>query len=237
MPNNYFRFKQFTIYQDKCAMKVSTDACLLGALVDVDLNPLSILDIGTGTGVLALMTAQKFNHAKIESVEINDAAYAQAIENIAASKWKNNITIHHQSIQQFAQTTNHCFNLIISNPPYFEGDLKSQNQQINIAKHSQHLSLIDLIKCAEKLLAPEGKFIFLLPVNRIIELQQNLFGLSIHQISYIKDTINKKPKRCIITVSKVNATIKEKEVVIKEELGNYTKQFTDLLQPYYLFLK
>src|SRR3954469_11797521 len=126
MANNYFSFKQFIIHQDKCAMKVCTDACLFGAYVadrfQITNSKFHVLDIGAGTGLLSLMLAQKNSTVQIDAVEIDKAASEQAKENFKHSLWRDRLHIHHQPIQEFGMNT---YNLIISNPPFYENDLKS----------------------------------------------------------------------------------------------------------------
>src|SRR5437868_5022622 len=144
MPNNYFQFKQFIIQQDNCAMKVCTDACLFGAYIANELQSIpvnTILDIGAGTGLLSLMLAQKTT-AVIDAVEIDNAAFEQAKENIAASPWKEKINTYHADISTFK--TGKRYEHIISNPPFFEDDLRSNDEKKNFAKHDSSLTLENL---------------------------------------------------------------------------------------------
>ncbi|HRH61625.1 MAG TPA: methyltransferase, partial [Chitinophagaceae bacterium] len=174
MSNNYFRFKQFTIHQDKCAMKVCTDACLFGSLITQFLisnhNLLHVLDIGAGTGLLSLMYAQKNSAAIIHAVEIDEGAAQQAIENFTVSPWKERLELHNTSIQQFSNTVIQQYNLIISNPPFFENDLKSGNHKRNLALHSSELSFEELLEAISKLLAADGVFAVLVPYHRADEM-------------------------------------------------------------------
>src|SRR6266536_1002775 len=187
MSNSFFRFKQFTVHQDKCAMKVCTDACLFGALIAQQIrNPppdrisragkseiRNVLDIGTGTGLLSLMLAQKNPHVIIDAVEIDEAAAQQAKENFEASSWKDRLHVYHTSIQQFNpstiqpfdQSTTPPFNqptkydLILSNPPFFENDLKSDNARRNLVLHISELSLEELLNVVIKHLNDDGSFV------------------------------------------------------------------------------
>src|SRR5689334_19640143 len=138
MPNPYFRFKQFTVFHDRCAMKVTTDACLFGAWCAQEIQclqpvPRHLLDIGTGTGLLCLLIEQK-NELPIEAVEIDPDAAQQARENVAASPWKHKIQIHHADILSCHPEQE--FDCIVSNPPFYENELASQQDQKNLAHHS-----------------------------------------------------------------------------------------------------
>ncbi|MEO8711563.1 MAG: methyltransferase, partial [Parafilimonas sp.] len=168
MPNDYFRFKQFIITQDKCAMKVCTDACLFGAWAahNPQLEASNILDIGTGTGLLSLIYAQKNMHASIDAIEIDEAAVQQARENFEASIWKERLHVYNTSIQQFATSSNKKYDVIICNPPFYENDLKSENKQRNLALHSDALTLEELISDVDLLLGDDGSFFVLLPFHR-----------------------------------------------------------------------
>ena len=163
MANDYFQFKQFLIKQDKCAMKVCTDACLLGAFAANRL-PLTVhrlLDIGTGTGLLSLMLAQRNLNAVIDAVEIDEAAAEQAKENFNNSPWKERLNVHNEPIQKFAKSINKKYDVIICNPPFFENDLKSNDNQRNLALHSAALSLEELISIVGFLLEKNWKlFLF-----------------------------------------------------------------------------
>ena len=151
MANNYFQFKQFTVYQGGCAMKVCTDACIFGAVVSAQAgnNPLikNVLDIGTGTGLLSLMMAQK-TAALIDAIEIDPLAFVQAAKNFEQSPWHNKLTIHNTDVLEFHPEKK--YDLIISNPPFFEGDLKSENRKKNAAKHDTTLTLEMLLKVIDR---------------------------------------------------------------------------------------
>jgi tRNA1Val (adenine37-N6)-methyltransferase len=168
MATSYFQFKQFFIQQENCAMKVTTDACLFGAYCAERLkqNAKNILDIGTGTGLLSLMLAQKNSTSLIDAVEIEEQAALQAKQNFQQSPWIERLKIHNTSIQQFSHTTKNQFDFIITNPPFFNNDLKSDQQNRNLALHSTALNFEELIHCIKKLLSPTGKFAVLLPYHR-----------------------------------------------------------------------
>ncbi|WP_439506350.1 tRNA1(Val) (adenine(37)-N6)-methyltransferase [Sediminibacterium sp.] len=239
MSNSFFKFKQFTVHQDKTAMKVCTDACLFGAWVAkqieiIDLK--NILDIGTGTGLLSLMLAQT-SGAIIDAVEINELAAEQAAINFSNCPWKNQLHIHHKSITRFAEERDHLYDLIIANPPFFDNQLKSQNRERNIAMHSELLSLEELSSCIYKLLADSGKAAILLPWNRVEEWKAiaKKTGLFCIKETAVKQTTNHSYFRSMVLMQKNDATASFNYIAIKE--GNdYSKDFSQLLAPYYLAL-
>lgn len=161
MGNNFFRFKQFTIYQEKSAMKVGTDGVLLGAWTDCA-NVQNVLDIGTGTGLVAIMIAQRCG-AKIEAVEIDQNSFVQAVENISICPWASRITAHRLPIQDYAQLTEKKYDLIISNPPFFSNSLKPKQEGKTISRHTDLLSFHDLIRAVKLLLTDNGVFSVILP--------------------------------------------------------------------------
>lgn len=237
MANTYFQFKEFIVHQDLCGMKVTTDACLFGAFVAKFLSnqPINtILDIGTGTGLLSLMLAQQTT-ATIDAVEIDAAAAEQAIQNFAYSKWKNRLKVYHTSIQSF-QTT-HLYDCIISNPPFFEHDLKSSNQQKNMALHSTELNFDELVAVVKKMLNPNGYFVVLLPFARTTTFEQKLKEFYLQQKILVKQTPNHPSFRSILIFSNQACNkIITQEIIIKEINQQYSEVVKSLLAPYYLYL-
>lgn len=234
MPKNSFTFKQFTINQDRCAMKVCTDACILGASTDVE-NVNRILDIGTGTGLLSLMIAQRSN-AQIDAVEIDEDAYQQALTNVEASKFAKKVNVHHQRIQDFSHTSN--FDLIISNPPFYQQSLKSPDAKANKALHAVELSLDELIDSVLRLLTTEGKFVVLLPpfeIEKLIQIAQKK-GLYLSKKMSIRHNESKPVFRVIATFQTNQVPdLVEKTLIIHNEDGKtYSNEFRDLLKDYYL---
>lgn len=238
MRQTHFQFRQFKIEQCKCAMKVCTDACLFGALISENLSgKKNILDVGTGTGLLSLMYAQKNADAKIDAVEIDKDAAEQARENVFHSIWKENIEVYHQSIQQFANTRNARYDLILSNPPFFENDLKSSDIQRNKALHSSELTLKELIEIANKLLAANGSFCVLLPFSRM----EYFIGLAEEADLYltrqylIRQTEKHTFFRSVLFFSKTEQEKISEDITIKIS-ETYSLRFTELLKDYYLHL-
>lgn len=233
MPKNSFTFKQFTINQDRCAMKVCTDACILGASTDVE-NVNNILDIGTGTGLLSLMLAQRSN-AQINAVEIDEDAYQQALTNIQASRFFDKIKVNHQRIQDFISTK--TYDLIISNPPFYQQSLKSSDAKTNKALHAVELSFDDLIDSVLRLLSIEGKFVVLLPpfeIEKLIQIAQKK-GLYLSKKILIRHDESKPIFRVIATfLTKKVYDLEEKALIIHNEDGKtYSNEFRDLLKDYY----
>ena len=250
MPNDFFSFKQFTIHQDRCAMKVGTDGVLLGVLSPIDAeNVLSsekenseykILDIGTGTGLVAIMLAQRTEgKAKISAVEIDSEAALQARENASNTPWQ--IDVYNKSIQYFAHECQEKFDLIVSNPPYFINSLKAPDKNRNTARHTDTLSFEDLVGSAEKLLADEGRFTVIIPCsseNDFIEIAKgsNLFAESIIRVL---PKVGKEAKRSVITFVRVsnknNCNTNVTELVIETESRHcYTEEFKRLTADFYL---
>ncbi len=246
MANTYFTFKQFTIHQANCAMKVCTDACLFGAWAATQLQnqvaePFKVLDIGTGTGLLTLMLAQQLNQCHIDAVEIEKQAAGQAAENIQASLWANQIQVWQNTIQDFAKNkAPHCYNTIICNPPFYENDLKSNSNSRNLALHSHALDFAELLHITAKLLAKDGVFFILIPFARTNELLEIAATnkLYVQQFIGVKQTPKHGYFRAMIQFgfTKPNAPADEQSITIKNTDNTYTTDFIQLLQPYYLYL-
>ena len=227
-----FLFKKFAIYQDKTAMKVGTDGVLLGAWVKAE-NPKRILDIGTGTGLIALMLAQRFSTATIEALEINEAAFLQAKSNFAISSWSSRLQAIHSALQDYKNSTK--FDLIVSNPPYFES-LKQVKTAREQARQTESLSFEVLIQSARDLLNDKGTFALILP----IESKEKVLALARESKLYPKaictvfGTKTSKAKRVLIQFSKIKTTCQETELIIEISRHNYTKEYIALTKDFYL---
>ena len=235
MSENYFKFKQFTIFQDKCAMKVGTDGVLLGAYADT-VNCNSILDIGTGTGLIALMLAQKSN-AKTFAIEIDKLAYEQAVYNVHNSNFSDNIKIINSSIQDFSKLTKQKFDLIVSNPPFYQHHLKSGNKQKDIARHSDTLTYKELIFCSSLLLNNNGRFCVIIPKidedEFVKSCRENALCLSTKLD--IRPTPTKEIKRVILEFCFNEKDIEISEIVIEiNGRHNYSKEYKELTKDFYL---
>jgi len=240
MANSYFQFKQFVIHQDNCAMKVTTDGCLFGAYVshNIPTNATRMLDIGAGTGLLSLMAAQK-NKLNIDAVELDKSAFEQAVENSTTSPWAERINMVHADARTFKPV--HKYDVIASNPPFYEKELKSDNTKKNIAHHNEGLLLTELITIIKQQLLPSGIFYLLLPYKRNDEIKKLMAanGFAIQQLTLIRQSVSHDYFRILLagkfnTEEPVETMIDE--IAIKDKEGSYTPAFTSLLKDYYLHL-
>jgi tRNA1Val (adenine37-N6)-methyltransferase len=232
--NPYFQFKQFTIFQDRCAMKVGTDGVLLGAWTEVKKTQ-TILDIGTGTGLVALMLAQR-STAEIDAVEIDKNSCIQAQENIELSPWKERIKIYHSSVQDYTKNCSKRYNLIVSNPPFFENAYKALKASRTVARHTVLFSPVDLLNVSEQLLDEGGRLAVIYPTetaNRFQEKAQEL-GFFCNQKLLVKTTPTSSTKRILMELSKRQKNQSENTLIIEIERHIYTPEFIDLVQDFYL---
>jgi tRNA1Val (adenine37-N6)-methyltransferase len=239
MSNTYFQFKQFTIHQERCAMKVCTDACLFGAWVGNKVERYAsgverILDIGAGTGLLSLMLAQKTT-ALIDAIELDEHTAEQAAENFEATAWKERL----QVIQGDARLVHlgRKYDLVISNPPFFENDLKTEDSRRNLALHSASLSLEELLTVIKKNLAENGRFAVLLPYHRKKEFEQLVMaaGFNVAEEVSVKQTPAHPYFRAILICTTVVAPEAHTSIFIRDG-DEYSSAFINLLKDYYLKL-
>lgn len=233
MANSWFQFQQFKIHQDRCAMKISTDAILLGSMADAH-NPSRILDIGTGTGVIALMLAQRFADAKITGVELDTDAASQAVENMSQSPFASRLALWHGRIQDFPEEEK--FDLIVSNPPYFPDHLKSSDAKRNKALHTDSLSFEELIQKARKLLKDQGKFWIILPPRQLEDwkAQAGDAGFFEDKNIAVYDRDGKPILRVVASFSLQNLPPSKTEIVLKGAEGAYTESYKKLLSGFLL---
>lgn len=238
MSTNSFAFKQFSIRQDKCAMKVGTDGVLLGAWVNTD-NIRSILDVGTGTGLIALMLAQK-STAAIDAIDIDEVACIQARENVMESRWPERVSVKQVSLQDFARETEKRYELIVSNPPYFIGSSKATGESRTKARHADLLPYEELVESVAHLLDRNGKFCVILPVKEA-EIFRDLAAarkLFLNKLVRIKTTPDKVEKRLIMQFGFTQKTFSESTLVIEKgshQRHQYTDAYRELTKPYYLY--
>jgi len=236
MGNQYFKFKQFTINQDKTAMKVGTDGVLLGAWADIS-KAQYILDIGCGTGLLSLMCAQRNPIAQIDAVEIEPQAAEQAHQNFLDSSWADRINIYNTSIIKFFP--NKKYDSIICNPPYFSVNSKNCDEKRVMARHCASLTHFDLIEVvAHRFLNQNGKFHIILPTNELDNFMtlSNFKKLSPVNITYIKHTEKHTSKRVLLTLSFTDVSPIKNELILKDSKHNLTNNHINLVQNFYLFL-
>lgn len=242
--NNYFTFKKFRIEQGECAMKVTTDACIFGALIAKSLksrDSQSTLDIGAGTGLLSLMAAQN-SHAKITAVELDKAASQQAASNFVASPWGDQLQLINSSIQTFSTTIKQRFDCIISNPPFFQQSFKGDDQRRNMARHTDSLSFSELATAISKHLTNSGEAWILMPVEptqRFLEAVA-LTGIVLTKQIGLRSSNRHPNHRYILVLQHLSHNkpqeIREETVTIYDQVPHYTDDIRQLMSPYYLTL-
>ncbi len=233
MPNNYFKFKKFTIVQDRCAMKVGTDGCLLGGWFNCS-NSKNILDAGCGSGLIAIMAAQRCN-ARITGIEIDENAARQAIENVNNSPWKERIKIVNKDLRDY--NSEEKFDTIVCNPPYFVNSLKCDDSSRTLARHSDSLSSNEFFsKCAE-ISTNVSMVSIIIPSDIIDEWQSSAkeHGFYTKRITYIRTTPQKVPKRVLIEfVRTMTKTPEEKTLILEYTHGEYSDEAKNILRDFYL---
>ena len=219
MPKPSFRFKQFTIHQDRCALKVGTDSVLFGAWVSFA-GAKRILDIGTGTGVLAIIAAQRGSDATVDAVEIDGASAEQAAENAASCPWPDRIRVHRLDVRRMHATER--FDLIICNPPYYEGYANSPDVRIGLAKHSEELLFKELIDAVGMLLTPEGRFNVIIPMNREQEFLHEAGRVQLAPIRRckVRYVAHRPAKRVLLELDRSGTAVREEELTI-EATGSF----------------
>lgn len=231
--NNIFKFKQFEVDQTNCAMKINTDGVLLAAIVK-SVNPKRILDIGTGTGVLALMMAQRFPSANIEAVEIDESASATAERNFQFSVFSKRLAISNVAIEQYNNSEK--FDLIISNPPFFVNDLKNTEEKKGIARHASEYFFKDLITKVDELLNSDGCFWFILPPKQADFLIDSAkqFHFFVNKIVFLHSDETKPAFRFIVCLSRTDEDLVKEQFYIYEAEKIYTKAYKELLKDFFL---
>jgi len=242
--NNPFQFKQFTIKQDQCAMKIGTDSVLLGAWTPLKDNPFSVLDIGAGTGILSLMLAQRSNAQVIDGLEIDENAYEQCVDNFENSPWSDRLFCYHADLQEFTEEIEDKYDLIISNPPFYAEDYKTENQQRDMARFQDAMPFEHLVVCVAHLLEENGWFSVIIPFSeedRLINLAKKV-GLFPNKILHVKGNPNADIKRSLISFSfhktctkqSRNNDIKKEELIIETQRHQYTEDYINLTKDFYL---
>lgn len=231
-----FQFKQFAIAQDRAAMKVGIDAVLLGAWASITHQPESILDIGAGTGVIALQLAQRSGATLIDAVEIDEAAYEQCQQNFENSPWGDRLFCYHASIQEFASEIDENYDLIVSNPPFFTENFKTDNQARDLARFADALPFRHLLVCAEHLLSDAGRFSVIFPKKNekeFLSLAAEV-GLFPKRICQVKGNENTPIVRVMIELIKEQQPIEHSSLTIEIARQKYTAEYIALVKDFYL---
>ncbi|GET30825.1 tRNA1(Val) (adenine(37)-N6)-methyltransferase [Prolixibacter sp. SD074] len=236
MESESFAFKQFEIKQEKAAMKVGTDGVLLGAWADVT-GAKAILDVGAGTGLVALMLAQR-SEAIVDAVEIEPVAFCEANQNVVASPWAARVTVFHSSFQEFTEGMPDQYDLIVSNPPYFANSLASPDKNRTVARHDQYLSYSELIEGATKKLSPEGRFCVIIPFAAYDEFRETarLNGFYLVKVVNVVPRESKPANRVLLEFSKKPDDRQVSELRLRDVDGNYSEAYRMLTKDYYLKL-
>ena len=240
-----FSFKQFSIQQDKTAMKVGTDGVLLGAWTPINHNPNSILDIGAGTGLIALMLAQRTSAEQIDALEIDEDAYEQATDNFENSPWSDRLFCYHAGLDEFVEEPEddpsdselaQQYDLIVCNPPFYTEDYKTDNEQRDLARFSDAMPFEELIEAADLLLSENGVFSVIIPrkeEENLIALA-NEFELYPIKITRVKGTPTSETKRSLLAFSRNQQNCDSDELIIETSRHIYTKEYIALTKDFYL---
>lgn len=244
MSDPSFRFKQFEVFHDRCAMKVGMDGVLLGAWAnapqEVSKKDIRILDIGTGSGLIALMLAQKYPDAIIDAVEKDVSASLQAAENVAHSPWPNAIEIHQGGFPEVMRgleyPTEGAYHLIVSNPPYFRDNLKPVNKMRRMARHAEDLTFLNLVQGVAPLLHQDGLFSVIIPFDAAEVFEEYCWEYKLYPQKYCEviSVEGKAPKRMMLSFSKNNLAIEREHLTLSDKEGKETEEYKRLTGAYYL---
>jgi len=232
-----FQFKQFTVQQDRCAMKIGTDSVLLGAWTPIENKPFSILDIGAGTGILSLMLAQRSAAEQIDSLEIDEDGYEQCVENFENSPWSDRLFCFHAGLDEFIEEAEDEYDIIISNPPFYSEDYKSDNSQRDLARFQDALPFEDLIEAADLLLSENGIFAVIIPFKeeeRFIDLcaKMELFPV---KVTRVKGSHTTPIVRSLLAFKRYELSVLEAdELVIEINRHEYTDDYINLTKDFYI---
>ncbi len=238
MPNSYFRFKQFTVHHDRCSMKVGTDGVLLGAWADVT-DCRELLDVGTGSGLISLMAAQRNPDVRITAIDIHSDSILQARENIAQSPFGDRIEVINIALHDFVGEHSDTFDAIVCNPPFFVESLLPPDSSRSNAKHAETLSLADLFRESKKIISPQGTLSVIYPFQGklFLEEQAAKYGWFIHRQTCVYSTSHSPaPKRILVELVLRPSENKEDTLFIEIERHEYSVAFRQLVKDFYLYL-
>jgi tRNA1Val (adenine37-N6)-methyltransferase len=232
-----FQFKQFSVQQNKTAMKVGTDGVLLGAWAPINHNPFSILDIGAGTGIIALMLAQRTNAEQIDALEIDEDAYEQAVGNFENSPWSDRLFCFHAGLDEFIDEPEDEYDLIVSNPPFYAENYKTQNEQRDLSRFQDAMPFEELIEAADLLLSENGIFAVIIPFKE----EENFIALAKEwelyplKITRVKGNLISPVKRSLLAFSRNQIPeIAIDELIIEIDRHVYTPEYIELTKDFYL---
>ncbi len=231
-----FRFKEFSVEQDKCAMQIGTDGVLLGAWAAIPKNTFSILDIGAGTGVIALQMAQRSHAELIDAIEIEENAYEQCVENFENSPWNDRLFCYHASLEEFTEEIDDTYDLIVSNPPFYDENFTSAEATRNTARFTEALPFSELIKNAAKLLSVKGVFCLIIPhknQKEVLQLAKEA-GFYLQKITLVQGNTNAPVKRNLLQFGFTEVTLVKTHLIIEKERHEYTQEYQDLVKAFYL---
>lgn len=232
-----FKFKQFSVEQDRCAMKVGTDSVLLGAWCPIDNNPISVLDIGAGTGILSLMLAQRTNAEQIDSVEIDEEAYEQCVSNYENSPWSDRLFCYHAGLDELVEDPEDEYDIIISNPPFYSEDFKTESAQRDLARFQDALPFEDLVEAADLLLSENGIFAVVIPFKeeeKFIDLCAE-FELYPVKVTRVKGSHKTPIVRSLMAFKRYELSVLEAdELVVEINRHEYTDDYINLTKDFYL---
>lgn len=231
-----FQFKKFTVNQDRCAMKIGTDGVLLGAWCPTNNNPISILDIGAGTGILSLILAQRSHAEQIDAIEIEENAFEQCVENFESSPWGDRLFCFHAGLDEFMEEPEDQYDIIISNPPFYNEDYKTDNEQRDLARFQDALPFEDLVEAAHLLLSENGIFSVIIPFKeeeKFTTLAKD-WDLFPFKITRVKGTPTTEIKRSLLAFSRIKKEAETDELIIENARHQYTEDYIALTKDFYL---
>lgn len=244
-----FRFKRFDVVNERSAMKVNTDGVLLGAVMTIKSGDRRLLDIGTGTGTIALMAAQRLDddpseqdrtcrNLKVDAIDVDEPSASEAAMNFMKSPWNGELEAYNMSLDQFAAETEGMYDLIFSNPPYFEDSLIAPDERKSTARHtSEGLSYRDIFEFASKRLTEKGRVSLVLPADQESALTRyaRMCGLHLFRIMRIKTVPRKDPSRIVAEFSRERCPDPEDATLTIQNEGKYTQEYLSLMRDFYLF--
>ncbi|MEX0360249.1 MAG: tRNA1(Val) (adenine(37)-N6)-methyltransferase, partial [Allomuricauda sp.] len=222
-----FQFKQFTIHQDRCAMKVGTDGVLLGAWTSLETRPDSILDIGAGTGLIALQLAQRSMAEVIDAIELDEDAYEQCVENFEASPWADRLFCYHAGLDEFVDEIEDTYDLIVSNPPFYSEEVTSGAEARDMARQNTSLPFDELLESVSQLLSPEGIFSVVIPFKEEKQFVDMASALGLHprRLLHVRGNPNAPFKRSLLEFGLGEIQLRMEELTIEQGRHEYTEEY------------